>query len=110
MKFQRKNGSLFNSPSTTAASLSHTQNTGCLNYLRGVLKKFGDAGASFIECVNLSSVILFHKKIIILFHLVPTVYPFDIYARLCMVDNLDKLGIDWHFRQEIRTVLDETYR
>ncbi|XP_063949616.1 ent-kaurene synthase TSP4, chloroplastic isoform X2 [Daucus carota subsp. sativus] len=80
MKFQRKNGSLFNSPSTTAASLSHTQNTGCLNYLRGVLKKFGDA-----------------------------VYPFDIYARLCMVDNLDKLGIDWHFRQEIRTVLDETY-
>lgn len=41
---------------------------------------------------------------------VPTIYPLDIYARLCMVDNLEKLGIDRHFREEIRTVLDETYR
>ncbi|KAK1397770.1 Ent-kaur-16-ene synthase protein [Heracleum sosnowskyi] len=83
MKFQRKNGSFFNSPSTTAASLCHTQNSGCLNYLCHVLEKFRDA--------------------------VPTVYPLDIYARLCMVDSLEKLGIDRHFWLEIRTMLDETY-
>ncbi|KAK2977329.1 hypothetical protein RJ640_004072 [Escallonia rubra] len=43
MKYQRKNGSLFNSPSTTAATFSHLQNAGCLNYLRSVVQKFGTA-------------------------------------------------------------------
>lgn len=84
MKHQRKNGSLFNSPSTTAASLNHIQNIGCLNYLSHVLEKFGNA--------------------------VPTVYPLDIYAHLCMVDTLERLGIDRHFKQEIKSVLDATYR
>lgn len=41
---------------------------------------------------------------------VPTVYPLDIYVRLCMVDNLKRLGIDRHFRVEIQSILDETYR
>lgn len=41
---------------------------------------------------------------------VPTVYPLDIYARLCMIDSLEMLGIDYHFREEIQSVLDETYR
>ncbi|KAM7526916.1 hypothetical protein LguiA_016818 [Lonicera macranthoides] len=84
-KYQRKNGSLFNSPATTAAALTHhhLQDAGCLNYIRLLLDKFGNA--------------------------VPTVYPLDIYARLCMIDNLERLGIDWHFREEIRSVLDETY-
>ncbi|THG11713.1 hypothetical protein TEA_021698 [Camellia sinensis var. sinensis] len=84
LKYQRKNGSLFNSPSTTAAASMHLQNAGCRNYLRLLLEKFGNA--------------------------VPTVYPLDIYARLCMVDSLESLGIERHFRQEIKSVLDETYR
>ncbi|XP_012068527.2 ent-kaur-16-ene synthase, chloroplastic [Jatropha curcas] len=84
MKYQRKNGSLFNSPSTTAAAFNHLQDAGCLHYLHLVLEKFGNA--------------------------VPTIYPLDIYARLYMVDTLERLGIDRHFKEEIKTVLDETYR
>ncbi|CAI9290934.1 unnamed protein product [Lactuca saligna] len=83
-KYQMKNGSVLNSPSATAALLIHHQNAGCLNYLRSLISKFGNA--------------------------VPTVYPFDIYARLCMVDKLQSLGISRHFRVEIQNVLDETYR
>ncbi|KAM7528822.1 hypothetical protein LguiB_032232 [Lonicera macranthoides] len=84
-KYQRKNGSLFKSPATTAAALTHHhhQDAGCLNYIRSLLDKFGNA--------------------------VPTVYPVDIYVRICMIDNLERLGIDWHFKEEIRNVLDETY-
>ncbi|KAK9266673.1 hypothetical protein L1049_005509 [Liquidambar formosana] len=84
MKYQRTNGSLFNSPATTAAAVTHLQNSGCLSYLGSLLNTFGSA--------------------------VPTVYPLDIYTRLCMVDSLLRLGIDRHFRKEIRNVLDETYR
>ncbi|PHT44116.1 Ent-kaur-16-ene synthase, chloroplastic [Capsicum baccatum] len=83
MKYQRKNGSLFNSPSTTAASLIRLHDSGCLDYLRGALRKFGNA--------------------------VPTIYPVNIHARLCMVDNINKLGICRHFAEEIQNVLDETY-
>ncbi|XP_010260723.1 PREDICTED: ent-kaur-16-ene synthase, chloroplastic isoform X2 [Nelumbo nucifera] len=84
MKYQRKNGSLFNSPSTTAAAFTHLQDANCLGYLRTVLKEFGGA--------------------------VPTTYPLDIHAQLCMIDSLIGLGIDRHFRNEIKNVLDETYR
>lgn len=84
MKYQRKNGSLFNSPSTTAAAFIHIQDAECLHYIRSLLQKFGNA--------------------------VPTIYPLDIYARLSMVDALERLGIDRHFRKEIKFVLDETYR
>ncbi|KAJ0100378.1 hypothetical protein Patl1_20770 [Pistacia atlantica] len=84
MKYQRKNGSLFSSPSTTAAALSHLQDAGCLHYLCSVLEKFGDA--------------------------VPIVYPFDLYACLFMVESLESLGIGQHFKKEIRSVLDETYQ
>nr|QIA61389.1 terpene synthase 4 [Chiococca alba] len=84
MKFQRKNGSLFNSPSATAAAVMHVHNPGCLDYLHSVLEKHGNA--------------------------VPTVYPLDIYPRLCLVDNLERLGICGHFRKEILSVLDDTYR
>ncbi|KAM4070765.1 hypothetical protein ACB094_11G008700 [Castanea mollissima] len=84
LKYQRKNGSLFNSPSTTTAAFTHLKNSGCLSYLQSLLDKFRDA--------------------------IPTVYPLVIYARLCMVDNLEMLGIDRHFRKEIRSVLDETYK
>ncbi|XP_028077824.1 ent-kaur-16-ene synthase, chloroplastic-like [Camellia sinensis] len=93
LKYQRKNGSLFNSPSTTAAASMHLQDAGCLNYLRLLLEKFGNA-VGYVEFISS----------------VPTVYPLDIYARLCMVDSLESLGIERHFRQEIKSVLDETYR
>ncbi|XP_058218666.1 ent-kaurene synthase, chloroplastic isoform X2 [Rhododendron vialii] len=84
MKYQRKNGSLFNCPSSTAAAFMHLQDTGCLNYLHSLLEEFGNA--------------------------VPTVHPLDILGRLCMVDNVERLGIERHFRQEIKSVLDYTYR
>ncbi|KAI9160226.1 hypothetical protein LWI28_006333 [Acer negundo] len=84
MKYQRKNGSLFNSPSTTAAALTHLQNAGCLHYLRSLLEKFGDS--------------------------VPTVYTLDTNIHLNMVEILQSLGIDGHFKKEIRRVLEETYR
>ncbi|XP_038689056.1 ent-kaurene synthase, chloroplastic-like isoform X4 [Tripterygium wilfordii] len=84
MKYQRKNGSLFNSPSTTAAALSHLGNAGCYHYIHSLVAKFGNA--------------------------VPTVYPSDKYALLCMIGSLERLGIDRHFSKEIRDVLEETYR
>ncbi|XP_008447074.1 ent-kaur-16-ene synthase, chloroplastic isoform X4 [Cucumis melo] len=84
MQYQRKNGSLFSSPSTTAVAFMHRNDDGCFNYLRSILQKF-------------------HSS-------VPAIYPLDIYARLHMVDSLQKLGIDRHFKDEIRSVLDETYR
>ncbi|MBA0733268.1 hypothetical protein Gogos_017303, partial [Gossypium gossypioides] len=68
MKYQRKNGSLFNSPSATAAALSHLPNAG-FHYLTALLGKFENA--------------------------VPTLHPFR---------------ISQHFREEITSVLDETYR
>ncbi|KAI3962955.1 hypothetical protein MKW92_043002 [Papaver armeniacum] len=84
MKYQRKNGSLFNSPSATAAAFVHLQDTNCLNYLNSVSEKFGSS--------------------------VPTAYPLDIYVSLCLVDTLERLGIDRHFEGEIQNLLDTIYR
>ncbi|XP_062024225.1 ent-kaur-16-ene synthase, chloroplastic-like [Rosa rugosa] len=68
MKYQKKNGSLFNSPSTTAAAFTHLNNAGCLSYLRSLIEKFGSA--------------------------VPMIYPLDNYARLSMVSSLESMGVD----------------
>ncbi|KAK9152575.1 hypothetical protein Sjap_000055 [Stephania japonica] len=84
MRFQRKNGSLFNSPSATAAALIHVQDAKCNEYLLMLSQKFSDA--------------------------VPTIYPVDAYARLRMMDRLERLGITQHFRNEITNVLDGIYR
>nr|APG42604.1 kaurene synthase-like 3 [Salvia divinorum] len=84
MKYQRKNGSFFNCPSTTAAAFIALRNSDCLNYLHLALKKFGNA--------------------------VPAVYPLDKYSQLCIVDNLERLGIRQYFLTEIQNVLDETHR
>ncbi|KAL3627131.1 Ent-kaurene synthase TSP4, chloroplastic [Castilleja foliolosa] len=84
LKYQRKNGSLFNSPSTTAAAITGLPDSGYLNYLKSAVKKFGNA--------------------------VSAVYPLDIYSRLCTIDNLEKLGISHLFTEELKCVLDETYR
>nr|CAD1840323.1 unnamed protein product [Ananas comosus var. bracteatus] len=84
MKYQGKNGSLFNSPSTTAVALTHLYDVKALDYLHAVLRRFGSS--------------------------VPTVYPFEIHTQLCMVDTLEKLGISWQFTCEIRAILDRIYR
>uniref|UniRef100_A0A803LGX1 Ent-kaurene synthase n=1 Tax=Chenopodium quinoa TaxID=63459 RepID=A0A803LGX1_CHEQI len=84
MDYQRKNGSLFNSPSTTAAAFSALQDPNCYSYLSSVLQKFANA--------------------------VPTAYPLDAYFRLHMVDTLQKSGINGHFKEEIASALNETFR
>ncbi|KAJ9168447.1 hypothetical protein P3X46_019968 [Hevea brasiliensis] len=84
MKYQRSNGSLFNSPSATAAALIHLHDGKCLDYLYSLVKKFDKA--------------------------VPTIYPLNIYPRLYMIDNLAKLGIDGHFTEVIATTLDDIHR
>ncbi|XP_021753311.1 ent-kaur-16-ene synthase, chloroplastic-like isoform X1 [Chenopodium quinoa] len=84
MDYQRKNGSLFNSPSTTAAAFSALQDPNCYSYLSSVLQKFANA--------------------------VPTAYPLDAYFRLHMVDTLQKFGINGYFKEEIASALNETFR
>ncbi|XP_057985895.1 ent-kaurene synthase TSP4, chloroplastic-like isoform X2 [Hevea brasiliensis] len=84
MKYQRSNGSLFNSPSATAAAFIHFHDGKCLDYLSSLMKKFDKA--------------------------VPTIYPLNIHPRLYMIDNLAKLGIDGHFTEVIATTLDDIYR
>ncbi|BAF29818.1 ent-sandaracopimara-8(14),15-diene synthase, chloroplastic [Oryza sativa Japonica Group] len=84
MAYQRKNGSLFNSPSTTAAAAIHTFNDRTLNYLDSLTNKFGGP--------------------------VPAMYPQNIYSQLCTVDALERTGISQKFAREIRDILDTTYR
>ncbi|XP_020103571.1 ent-kaur-16-ene synthase, chloroplastic-like isoform X1 [Ananas comosus] len=84
MKYQRKNGSLFNSPATTAVALTHRYDVKALDYLHAILRRFGSS--------------------------VPTVYPFEMHTQLCMVDTLEKLGISRLFAYEIKTILDRIYR
>ncbi|XP_037481003.1 9-beta-pimara-7,15-diene synthase, chloroplastic-like [Triticum dicoccoides] len=83
MKFQRKNGSLFNSPAATAAALVHYYDNKALQYLDSIVRIFGGA--------------------------VPTVYPQNIYYQLSMVDMLEKIGISRHFSSDINTILDKAY-
>ncbi|WOL15861.1 hypothetical protein Cni_G24642 [Canna indica] len=83
MKYQRKNGSLFNSPSTTAAALMHQYDAKAHHYLHSLLSNFGGS--------------------------VPTAYPLDVHAHLRTVDMVEKLGIARHFEDEIRSVLDRIY-
>src|SRR5262249_16403837 len=44
MKHQRINGSLFNSPSTTAAALVHLNDDKCFRYLQAILQRYENAG------------------------------------------------------------------
>ncbi|KAJ6792690.1 ent-kaur-16-ene synthase, chloroplastic isoform X1 [Iris pallida] len=84
MKFQKTNGSLFNSPSATAAALIHTRDEKSLGYLFSLVQKFGNA--------------------------VPTIYPLDMFAHLSLVDKLEKFGISQHFSSSIENILDRVYR
>ncbi|KAJ8775395.1 hypothetical protein K2173_023160 [Erythroxylum novogranatense] len=84
MKHQKNNGSLFNSPSATAAALMHNHDHKCYDYLKSVLDRFHNT--------------------------VPTAYPLDIYIQLCTVDNLQKLVIDRFFHEEIQNAMAHIYR
>ncbi|CAN1223527.1 Ent-kaur-16-ene synthase, chloroplastic [Linum perenne] len=81
---QRRNGSLFNSPSTTAAALLHLNDDKSLAYLDSILATYKNAPAA--------------------------VYPLDIMSRLEMVDNLVKLGIHQYFEPEITFILEDIYK
>ncbi|PIN17551.1 cis-abienol synthase [Handroanthus impetiginosus] len=84
MTKQRSNGSLFNSPATTAAALIHYQDKKSFEYLDNVLKIFDTW--------------------------VATTYPVDVYSRLCMVDVLERLGIHRYFQSKIDSILEDMYR
>ncbi|CAN6329010.1 unnamed protein product [Urochloa humidicola] len=84
MAYQRKNGSFFNSPSTTAAVAIHSCNDRALDYLDSVVSKFGSS--------------------------VPTVYPRNAYSRLRMVDTMENMGISGIFSFEINSILDMTQK
>lgn len=43
-KYQRKNGSLFDSPAKTAAAFTLFRNDGCLRYLSSLIQDFESAG------------------------------------------------------------------
>ncbi|KAK1653822.1 hypothetical protein QYE76_071627 [Lolium multiflorum] len=83
MKFQGMNGSLFNSPSTTAAALIKNYDEKAHQYLFLLVSKFGGS--------------------------VPTVYPTTIRYQISMVDTIEKVGISQHFSREIKSILDMTY-
>ncbi|XP_065872842.1 ent-kaur-16-ene synthase, chloroplastic-like isoform X1 [Euphorbia lathyris] len=84
MKYQRKNGSILNSPASTAAALIHLRDPKCFQYLDSLMLKFK--------------------------HAVPALYPFDIYSRLCILDELEKLGVDRYVEKEKIMFLDDMYR
>uniref|UniRef100_J3KUM7 Terpene synthase N-terminal domain-containing protein n=1 Tax=Oryza brachyantha TaxID=4533 RepID=J3KUM7_ORYBR len=84
MPYQRKNGSLFNSPSTTAAAAIYSRNDKALDYLGSLTSKFGGS--------------------------VPAIYPDNLYSQLRTVNTLEKMGISSDFAYEIRDILDTTYR
>ncbi|CAL4994958.1 unnamed protein product [Urochloa decumbens] len=81
--YQRKNGSFFDSPATTAATVIHNNNGRALDYLNLLVSKFGSP--------------------------VPTMYPRYMYSCLRMVDTLEKMGISLSFSSEINSILDMIY-
>ncbi|KAG8634467.1 hypothetical protein MANES_17G041800v8 [Manihot esculenta] len=84
-KHLSNNGSLFDSPSATACAFMATGNKDCLRYLQTLVEK----------CP----------------HGVPPTYPMDEeLIKLCMVNQLQRLGLAEHFKQEIEEVLEHVYR
>ncbi|XP_051134967.1 nezukol synthase KSL3-like [Andrographis paniculata] len=82
---RRSNGSLFDSPATTAAALIRCpDDRKSFQYLATVVDSFGGW--------------------------VPSVYPMHMHTHLRLVDTMERLGVDRHFREELRIILDEIYR
>ncbi|CAL9136411.1 unnamed protein product [Musa acuminata var. zebrina] len=85
LRLQMEDGSLFHSPSATACAFMITGDRNCLEYLQTMMKR----------CSNV----------------VPSVFPVDEdLIKLCLVDHLRRLGCGEHFAEEIRGVMDHTYR
>ncbi|KAH9317871.1 hypothetical protein KI387_019640, partial [Taxus chinensis] len=83
MKLQSKDGSFLSSPASTAAVFMRTGDKKSLEFLSFVLNKFEDH--------------------------VPCHYPLDLFERLWAVDTVERLGIDRHFKEEIKETLDYVY-
>lgn len=62
MKHQRKNGSLFNSPATTASAFTHLNDSKCFDYLSSLVSEFGGAGQWILDVI----IIIFLCLILIL--------------------------------------------
>ncbi|KAK7362897.1 hypothetical protein VNO77_05022 [Canavalia gladiata] len=78
-------GSLFQSPSATAKAFMTTGNIQCLAYLQSIIRR----------CPNG----------------VPQTYPMDEdLIKLCMVNQLQRLGLAEHFVEEIKQILTKVYR
>ncbi|CAL5066375.1 unnamed protein product [Urochloa decumbens] len=82
--YQLNNGSLFNSPSATAALAINSDNVNAHQYLEFLGNKFVNSA--------------------------PAVHPFNVRSQLCLVDTLENMGISSHFSCEISSILDMTYR
>eukprot|EP01018_Ginkgo_biloba_P010669 Gb_38829 [translate_table: standard] len=80
---QCEDGSFLTSPASTACVFMHTGDPKCLSFLNNILLKFGNC--------------------------VPCLYPLDLLERLSVVDTLQRLGIDRHFKKEIKEALDYVY-
>ncbi|XP_055961972.1 ent-kaur-16-ene synthase, chloroplastic-like [Mercurialis annua] len=84
IKYQRNNMSFCNSPTAIAGALFYNHNEQSYDYLTSLLQ---------------------HSETT-----VSEMYPLEIYGQLCVVDNLQKLGIDDRYcRAEIDNVLDNIY-
>ncbi|XP_055828402.1 (E,E)-geranyllinalool synthase [Solanum dulcamara] len=80
-----EDGSLFQSPSATAQAFMSTGNKKCLEYLMSIVQK----------CPNG----------------VPSRFPVDEELKmLCMVDNIQRMGLAKHFEKEIEQILDQVYK
>ncbi|KAG6466196.1 hypothetical protein ZIOFF_027853 [Zingiber officinale] len=80
-----EDGSLFRSPSATAAAFMITGDANCLKYLQDMMQR----------CSGI----------------VPPVFPVDQnLIRLCLVDHLSRLGCGQFFEEEIKDLLDHNYR
>nr|QMW48846.1 terpene synthase 5 [Cananga odorata] len=85
LEYLNEDGSLFQSPSATAAAYMLTENKKCRHYLESLVQRCGSG--------------------------VPPVYPVDEdLIKLCIVERLERLGLDEHFHPEIKAVLEGVYR
>ncbi|KAK6793306.1 hypothetical protein RDI58_006759 [Solanum bulbocastanum] len=79
-----EDGSLFQSPSSTAQASMSSGNKKCLEYLMSIVQK----------CPNG----------------VPSRFPVDEELKmLCMVDNIQRMGLAKHFEKEIEQILEQVY-
>ncbi|CAL1378612.1 unnamed protein product [Linum trigynum] len=92
LSFQRSNGSLLNSPSATAAAFIHLRDSNSLHYLASI---FDDDHHLLLPAAGVAAV--------------PTSYPHQVQTRLSLIDGIRNLGIQHHFRDQIKRGLDEIY-